>query len=206
MRTAVRCGAGALLVASLIVGLVGWRVVRTADTDPQLGRDAAQAIVVLGAAQYDGDPSPVYRARLDHAKALWERGVAAHIVTIGGGKSADRTTEGAAGRDYLVAAGVPAEALVAVGTGSDTLVSLRAARTELAGRGWDDVVLVTDPGHAARAALMAGDLGLAVQVSPVRSGPAVDPDLQPRYLFRETLATLFYLAVGGSSGLGSPVL
>lgn len=206
MRTAVRCGAGALLVATIVAGLVGWRVVRAATADPALPAGAADAIVVLGAAQYDGDPSPVYRARLDHAKDLYDHGVAPRIVTIGGGKSADRTTEGAAGRDYLLSAGLPAEALVAVGTGSDTLVSLRAARTDLAARGWDDVVLVTDPGHAARASLMARDLGFDARVSPVRIGPAVDPDLQPRYLFRETLATLFYLAVGGSSGLGSPVL
>lgn len=206
MRTAVRFGVGALLVASLIVGLVGWRVVRAATADSTVAAGSADAIVVLGAAQYDGDPSPVYRARLDHAQELYDRGVAPHVVTIGGGKSADRTTEGAAGREYLLAAGVPDDAVVGIGTGSDTLVSLRAARVDLAGRGWDDIVLVTDPSHAARAGLMATDLGFTVQVSPVRTGPAVADDVRTRYLFRETLATLFYLAVGGSSGLGSPVL
>lgn len=206
MRTAVRYGAGALLVASLIVGLVGWRVVRAASTDIPLTAGAADAIVVLGAAQYDGDPSPVYRARLDHAKDLYDRGIAPHVVTVGGGKSADRTTEGAAGREYLLAAGVPDDAVVGIGTGADTLVSLRAARLDLAARGWNHVVLVTDPGHAARAGVMATDLGFQVDVSPVRTGPAVADDVRTRYLVRETLATLFYLAVGGSSGLGSPVL
>lgn len=206
MRTVVRFGVGTLLVTALIVGVVGGRVVRTASADPVVGAGAADAIVVLGAAQYDGDPSPVYRARLDHAAALFDRGVAPNVVTIGGGKSADRTTEGAAGRDYLLGAGLPAQALTSVGVGSDTLVSLRAARAQLADRGWDEIVLVTDPGHAARASLMARDLGWSVQVSPVRTGPAVAPDLQSRYLVRETLATVFYLAVGGSSGLGSPVL
>lgn len=206
MRTAVRYGAGALLVVGLIAGLVGWRVVRAAAGDVPPAAGVADAIVVLGAAQYDGDPSPVYRARLDHARDLYDRGVAPHVVTIGGGRSADRTTEGAAGREYLLAAGLPEGAVVGIGTGSDTLVSLRAARVELAGRGWDDIVLVTDPSHAARAELMASDLGFTAQVSPVRTGPAVADDVRTRYLVRETLATLFYLAVGGSSGLGSPVL
>jgi uncharacterized SAM-binding protein YcdF (DUF218 family) len=169
-------------------------------------RNQADAIVVLGAAQYDGRPSEVFAARLDHAADLYRAGVARHIVTIGGGQPGDRLTEGEAGRRFLVDAGIPASALVSVGTGDDTLVSLRAADQVLRDRDWNSVVLVTDPWHAARSQLIASDLGLSAQVSSVTQGPATAPGVEERYVLRETLGTLFYLLTGGSSGAGSAVL
>jgi uncharacterized SAM-binding protein YcdF (DUF218 family) len=195
-------GGAVLVVAVLVVGVV-IRIVQVGASDE---RAAADAIVVLGAAQYDGVPSSVFRARLDHAAALHRAGVAPRIVTIGGGMSGDRTTEGAAGAAYLAAAGVEPAALTAVGTGDDTLASLRAADDLLAGNGWTSVVLVTDPWHAARAAMMAADLGLTVQVSPVRDGPSVRDGVAPAYVAREALGILYYRLTGGSSGAGSTVL
>jgi uncharacterized SAM-binding protein YcdF (DUF218 family) len=203
VRTVLRYLGGALLVAALIV--IGM-VVRVVQVSGQDGRAAADAIVVLGAAQYDGDPSPVFRARLDHAADLYAQGVASRIVTIGGGRAGDRTTEGAAGAAYLAATGIDEADLIAVGTGEDTLVSLRAANEVLTAAGWNSVVLVTDPWHAARAAMMADDLGLATQVSPVSDGPSVVAGVEPRYVIREALGILFYRLTGGSSGLGSTVM
>jgi len=203
MRTVLRFLGGAALVAVLIFGGVLLRVVQVGQSDE---RSTADAIVVLGAAQYDGDPSPVFRARLDHAAELFDDGVAAHIVTIGGRRSGDRTTEGEAGASYLADRGIDSSALTAVGEGEDTLASLRAADSLLIDNGWTSVVLVTDPWHAARSRLMAEDLGMSVQVSPVREGPSVRDGAAPRYVLREALGVLYYGLTGGSSGVGSAVM
>ncbi len=194
---------GVVLVAVLIVGGVVVRVIQIGHLDQ---RAAADAIVVLGAAQYDGEPSPVFRARLDHAAQLYRDGVAPRIVTIGGGQAGDRTTEGAAGAAYLTELGIEQSAVAAVGSGDDTLASLRAADILLTDNGWTSVVLVTDPWHAARSALMATDLGLQAQVSPVDQGPSVSDGVEPRYVLREALGVLYYRLTGGSSGVGSTVV
>lgn len=206
-RAIVR-GFGRYLAGLLVIGLliVGGIVLRTVQVGSRNDRTVVDVIVVLGAAQYNGTPSPVYRARLDHAKQLFDAGVAAHVVTVGGNQLGDRTTEGAAGRAYLTAQGIPGGAAVAVPTGDDTLASLRAAAAVIERKGWHTVVLVTDPAHEYRASRMAGDLGLGVTESAVRQGPATASDIQLRYYTRETLGTLFYLLVGGSSHAGSTVL
>lgn len=193
---------GAVLVAALIFGGVVIRILVTAGQDE---RAAADAIVVLGAAQYDGDPSPVFAERLDHAAQLYREGVAPRILTIGGGRTGDRTTEGAAGAAYLVAAGIPESALTPVGFGDDTLASLRATMQVLSADA-DSVVLVSDPWHSARAAMMATDLGMTVQVSPVQSGPSMRAGVEPWYVLREALGIVYYRMTGGSSGAGSPVI
>jgi len=213
VRTLLRYLGGAVLIGLLVfagtwvrIGQIGAGDEVGAGAGADGGIDGGvDAIVVLGAAQYDGDPSPVFRARLDHAAQLYRDGVAGHIVTIGGGQPDDRTTEGQAGVDYLAAAGIDESALTAVGAGSDTLASLRAAEPVLADRGWTSVVVVTDPAHSARSALMARDLGWTVQTSPVRDGPAVRADVQGEYRLRETLGVLYYRVTGGPAGIGAPV-
>jgi uncharacterized SAM-binding protein YcdF (DUF218 family) len=203
VRTLLRYLGGAVLIGVLVVAGT-W--VRVGQIGAEAGIDGKfDAIVVLGAAQYDGIPSPVFRARLDHAAQLYRDGVAGHIVTIGGGQPGDRTTEGQAGVDYLAAAGVDESALTAVGAGSDTLASLRAAEPVLADHGWTSVVVVTDPAHSTRSAMMARDLGWTVQTSPVLDGPAVRADVQVEYRLRETLGVLYYRVTGGPSGISAPV-
>jgi uncharacterized SAM-binding protein YcdF (DUF218 family) len=194
---------GSVLVAALVVAGAAVRVAATAGVDQ---RDPVDAILVLGAAQYDGDPSTIFRARLDHALTLYREGVASYIVTVGGSRAGDTFTEAASGRAYLLEQGLPAEAVDAVGEGNDTLVSLRAGAEALHARGLDSVVLVTDPWHAHRSSVMARDLDLTVEVSSVDRGPAAGTSVAPRYLLRETLGTLYYRLVGGSSGLGYEVL
>lgn len=202
-RTVGRYAAGGVLVMTLIaVGFVV-RIIQVGHLDQ---RTPADALVVLGAAQYNGTPSPVFKARLDHAAELYRQQVAPRVITIGGNQPGDAFTEGAAGRAYLAAAGVPESALVGIGEGDDTLVSLRAAAVLLTAHGWNSVVLVTDPWHSARAAMMARDLGLAVQTSPVTSGPAVRGGVEARYVLREMFGIVFYRFTGGSSGAGSAVL
>ncbi len=203
VRTLLRYLGGVLLVGLIVVVGTWVRVVQVAGRDE---RATADAIIVLGAAQYDGDPSPVLRARLDHAAQLYRDGVAPRVVTIGGGQVGDATTEGQAGAAYLAATGIDPAALTAVGAGGDTLASLRAADEVLAEHGWSSVVLVTDPAHSARSALMARDLGWTVQTSPVREGPAVRDDVRTAYLLRETLGVLYYRVTGGPSGISAPVI
>src|SRR5699024_11108270 len=123
-RAAGRYLAGFMVLGVLIVAGIAVRTVQVGGRDD---RTPVDAILVLGAAQYNGTPSPVYQARLDHAKELFDAGVARRVVTVGGNQAGDRTTEGAAGKAYLAEQGLPASALTAVPTGDDTLASLRAA-------------------------------------------------------------------------------
>lgn len=202
-RTLLRWLAGVVLLSVVIVAGVVVRIVQFAHTDQHARADA---IVVLGAAQYNGRPSPVYAARLDHAAALYRAGDATHIITIGGKQVGDEVTEGEAGRRYLAGTGIPGAALVGVGTGVDTLISLRAADQVMDRHGWTSVIIVSDPWHVARCRTIARDLGLRVEVSPVTSGPATDPSVEQRYIRREVLGMLFYRLTGGSSGAGSAVI
>jgi len=164
-RRARRIAAGAfcLVVAYLLATL--WIVHSTANTDQARPVDA---IVVLGAAQYDGRPSPQLAARLDHVVELWDQGLAPLVVTTGGNRPGDRFTEAEASANYLQARGVPAEAIVQVG-GSTSYDSLREARDVLQERGLQRVLLVSDPYHALRIRLVSQELGLTAYVSPTRA-------------------------------------
>lgn len=185
-----RALAGFVLMALLVVGGTAFRVwyVARADERPQ-----ADAIVVLGAAQYNGTPSKILEARLRHAYDLYEAGVAGHIVTSGGSQAGDAFTEAQASTNWLVSRGVPAEAIVTVGIGNDTLRTLSAVSDSVGAQGWNSIVLVSDPWHSLRAATMAEDVGMEVATSPTHSGPVVQTrEIQARYIFRETGALLYY--------------
>lgn len=136
----------------------------------------AQAIVVLGAAQYDGTPSPVFRARLDHALELYEQGLAPTIVVTGGNQPGDRFTEASASADYLVEAGVPAEAILREDEAHNSYDSLVGVRDLLVSRGLTRVLLVSDPFHSLRIRLIAQELGLVAYVSPTRTGTVTGGD------------------------------
>ena len=132
-------------------------------------RDEARpvdAIVVLGAAQYDGRPSPQLAARLDHVVELWPRGLAPIIVVTGGKQPEDRFTEAEASARYLVDHGVPEDVLVFENAGRSTYESLEGVADELSARGLRTVLLVTDPFHALRSKLTAEEVGLDAYVSP----------------------------------------
>jgi uncharacterized SAM-binding protein YcdF (DUF218 family) len=196
---------GGLLMVALVIGGTAFRVWQVARIDD---RRPVDAVIVLGAAQYDGEPSSIFAARLRHAEALYEEGLAPRIVTTGGGRTGDVFTEAEAGRRYLIARGVPADAVVAVGEGSDTLGSLRAVAERASRDGWERALIVSDPWHSLRARTMAGDSGLEAWASPTRSGPVVQTrETQLRYIIRETAALLYYQLTSASvdteqTGLG----
>lgn len=133
-------------------------------------RSTVDAIVVLGAAQYDGRPSPQLRARLDHVVTLWNLPVAPVVVVTGGKQAGDRFTEAEASRDYLVSRGLPVEVIVIESRGASTYQSLEAVRDEARVNQWQRVVLVSDPYHLKRAQLVAAELGMAAEVSATRDG------------------------------------
>lgn len=140
------------------------------DEAPVVG--AADAIVVLGAAQYDGHPSPVFQARLDHAIELWRAGRAARLVMTGGRREGDRTTEAAAARAYAVAAGVPEAAILIEDRGRSTLESLEAVARIAAAEGIGPLLFVSDRSHMLRVMRIARDLGLEAYGSPARRSPS----------------------------------
>jgi vancomycin permeability regulator SanA len=140
-----------------------WQVWSTGRSDQARPVDA---VVVMGAAQYDGRPSPQLAARLDHAVDLWNAGLAPLVVVTGGNQEGDRFTEASASAAYLVERGVPADAIVQEDEGSSTYDSLERART-LVGDSVETVLIVTDPYHALRARLIGEEVGFRAAASPV---------------------------------------
>ena len=148
----------------------------------------AQAIVVLGAAQYAGKPSPVLRARLDHALELWNRHLAALLILTGGTGSGDTTSEAAVGRTYARKHGVPDSAILVENEGRTTSESMRAVAGMLEVRGLQTALLVSDPFHMLRLRILARRFGFTPYTSPTRTSP-ISPNREERwkYIFSESL-------------------
>jgi uncharacterized SAM-binding protein YcdF (DUF218 family) len=160
-------------------------------------RTHSDAILVLGAAQFNGTPGDVLAWRLRHALSLFNEGVAKHIVTVGGNQPGDNYTEAGSGKAWLNQHGVPESRLVSVPTGTDTLESMVAAGNEFRKRDWHTAVIVTDPPHALRSRTMARANGIQAVTSPTRSGPIVySRDTQFRYIVRETGGYLYFQLIG----------
>lgn len=185
------------LLLVLLIGVVGYvaitfvQVYRASRHD---GARPADAIIVLGAAQYDGAPSPVLQDRLDHALALYERDLAPLIVVTGGRQAGDRFTEATTGYNYLRAHGVPDESLLKEVGGTNSYESLSASARFLRDRGLTDVVLVTDGYHALRVGAIADDLGLDASVSPTDTRLSRGAEL--RQIVRETVAVSVGRVIG----------
>ena len=191
LRIAIRTGTLVLAAAVLYVGVT---FVQVWNASNQAHQEPAQAIIVLGAAQYDGTPSPVLRARLDHAVDLYRDGVAKTIVVTGGKQPDDRFTEAAASFAYLREADVPEERILREEQGANTWAQLAAATRVLRDRGMTSAVLVSDDYHAYRLDRIAHEIGLDAQVSPV------DPHLslggEAKAMVRETVAVAVGRVIG----------
>jgi uncharacterized SAM-binding protein YcdF (DUF218 family) len=177
---------------ALVLGLVAAVAVYTVSlimvlvVSQQDERQPVDAIVVLGAAQYNGRPSPVLRARLNHGMELYREHLAPLIVVTGGIGRGDTTSEALVGRRYLVAHGVPDQSVVAQSDGRTTMASMNAVTGWLRQRGLRRVLLVSDPFHMFRLRLEARRTGLVAYTSPTESSPISDnPVLELRYLFAE---------------------
>jgi vancomycin permeability regulator SanA len=166
------------IVVVYVLACVGqvWLMGKTDQARP------AQAIVVMGVAQYDGRPSPQLQARLDHVLTLWNAGVAPLVVTTGGNQPGDRFTEAEASRRYLVEAGIPESAVLFENEGTSTLDSLQRVDRLLETQDITEVVIVTDAYHAARSRLVARSLGLQAHVSATPSSVVVGGESLRRHL------------------------
>jgi len=160
----------------IVIGAVAWTGWVYGQIRYYAGRDEAQAadaIAVFGAAEYDGRPSPVLRARLDHALDLYGRKLAPLIITLGGGDPADRHSEGGVGHDYLLAHGVPETAIIAETQSDNTEESARRlaaiARTNHLNR----VIVVSDGTHLFRIHALCEQVGLKVYTSPRPVGKSI---------------------------------
>jgi uncharacterized SAM-binding protein YcdF (DUF218 family) len=167
---------GALAVYYLVSLYQVWSTGRTDQARP------VDAIVVMGAAQYDGRPSPQLAARLDHVAELWPQGLAPLVVVTGGNRPGDRFTEAEASANYLAERGVPADAIVREDQGRTTYESLQGVAGLLAQRGLDSVLIVTDPFHSLRSRLIAEDAGLEAYVSPTPTSVVTGGESFSRHL------------------------
>jgi len=152
-----------VLWLSSAVGVVFWGSRDRAQT--------ADAIVVLGAAQYVGHPSPVLKARLDHAITLWSRGLAPVLIVTGGMGVGDTTSEGAVSRQYVMKHGIPDSAILVENQGRTTRESLRAVAEMMRKRDLERAILVSDPFHMLRLSIVAKGLGLTPYTSPTPTSP-----------------------------------
>src|SRR5690242_1817843 len=173
---------------TLLVALTfGWAavVVAVALTGAHDEARSADAIAVLGAAQYNGRPSPVFRARLDHAAALYQRGLAPVILVTGGVGSGDTVSESEVGRRYLLKSGLPEGAVVAL-PGTSTAASLEGVARWFSGKDSRRVLLVSDGFHMLRLQIIATRLGLAPFTSPAPNSPIrSNPRRNAAYYFAE---------------------
>jgi uncharacterized SAM-binding protein YcdF (DUF218 family) len=200
----VRLGVGALAIALLGIGATTFRIWQQGEQDEQRPADA---IVVLGAAQYDGSPSPVFEARLAHAVELWHSGIAPTLVVTGGRIPGDTTTEAAVARKYAMDHGVPSDAIIGEDQARNTLTSMRSVAALLKSHGLHTAVFVSDPTHMLRVLRMAADLGIEGYGSPTKSSPVMaDPMGRLQATVHELGALGVYFVTGGDpeTGQGNP--
>jgi vancomycin permeability regulator SanA len=185
-----------LLITLVVVGASAMTVWRAAHDDVASRIDRADVIIVLGAAQYGGTPSPVFQGRLDHAVLLYQQGRADSVMVVGAKAPGDSTTEAQAGRDYLIDQGIPAGSAVAEPVGRTTFESLVGAATYMHGHDMSSAFLVSDPWHNARISRMASDLGIQGYASATWTSAATSEDTRFTGYARETLAYLYYRVFG----------
>ena len=143
----------------------------------------ADAIVVFGAAEYDGRPSPVYRARLDHANGLFRRGLASVVITTGGAAADPKFSEGGVGRDYLIRRGVPESALIAETQASDTAESAERVAVIMRANHMRSCLAVSDAYHVFRIRKLLEHQGVQVFLAP-------RPDSRPKSVWQRGVALL----------------
>ncbi len=173
LLAAIASGVGVIWLC-FIAGVLFWGA--RDDAPP------SSAIVVLGAAQYAGRPSPVLKARLDHAVELWERRLSTFVVVTGGRGSGDTTSEAAVSAGYMLKHGVPESAILVEGDGRTSSESMRGASAMLQSRHATKVILVSDPFHMLRLWIIAKRMGLEPHTSPTRTSP-ISPNREQRWRY-----------------------
>jgi uncharacterized SAM-binding protein YcdF (DUF218 family) len=199
LRTLVQVGVAALLGS---VALGAYIAVQISERGKLDERQPVDAIVVLGAAQFNGRPSDVFQARLEHAVALWDAGWADWFIVTGGKLPDDGTTEAEVARDWAIAHGVPPDKILAEDKGRTTLESLEAVRTIFRDEDLQTGLFVSDETHMLRVLRMAEDLGISAFSSPTRTSPADRDDSRRGRAVLHEIAGLAVYYVGGGSLFG----
>lgn len=182
--------AGRVLGWGLLLALVGWGCSLLAVYLFGTRDEArpADAIIVLGAAQYQGKPSPVLRARLDHAIALYRDSVAPTLILTGGFGVGDTISEAEVGRRYAMREGVPHGRIIVERAGINSRQSMRTVARLMQGREMSSAVVVSDPFHMLRLRIMARRLGIRSFSSPTRTSPIREGSEEEwKHLIRESL-------------------
>src|SRR5713101_5099906 len=164
----------------LFFGVTGSRIVRAAAEAPA---KKADVIVVFGAAEYAGRPSPVYRARLDHGYELFQKGMAPVVITTGGSAQDPDFSEGGVGRDYLLRRGIPEQALIAETQGSDTAQSAERVANIMRANGMHSCIAVSDAYHVFRIRVLLEHEGVKVELAP-------RPESRPRHFWERFMAVM----------------
>jgi uncharacterized SAM-binding protein YcdF (DUF218 family) len=164
----------------LFLGVTGSRIVQASNESP---KHKADVIVIFGAAQYAGHPSPVFRARLDHGYDLFEKGLAPVVITTGGAGQDPEFSEGGVGRDYLLRRGVPEQSLIAETQGSDTAQSATRVANIMRVNGMHRCIAVSDAYHVFRIRALLQSEGMDVEVAP-------RPESRPRSLWQRFWASM----------------
>jgi vancomycin permeability regulator SanA len=187
-----------LIVVLALSPLVGSAVAvwQAAHTDEASEVDRADVILVLGAAQYDGVPSPIFKGRLDHGALLFQNGFSERIMVLGARQEGDQFSEAEAGARYLVERGLPEDAVAVSPEGGSTLESLRGAAERMRDSEMDSAFLVSDPWHNLRIRRMARDLGIEGYVSATWHSAARSQSTRLQGYARETVAYLYYRVFG----------
>ena len=186
--------AGILLIALLAAATL-WVAWVESQIHYYATRDEARpadAIAVFGAAEYDGRPSPVLRARLDHGLDLYQEKLAPLIITLGGGDPADRHSEGGVGRDYLLANGVPDAAIIAETESSDTEESVKRLAAIARENHLREIVVVSDGTHLFRVHALCSSMGLNVVTSPRPELRPLPPSARMERNIHEVLSYSFW--------------
>jgi uncharacterized SAM-binding protein YcdF (DUF218 family) len=191
----LRLAGWAVVGTVLLAGYMAIRISAQGDRDE---RREADAIVVLGAAQFNGTPSDVFEARLQHAVDLYDAGIAKYFIVTGGKLPGDRTTEAATARRWAIAHGVPATAILGENKGRNTIESVEAVATILRDHGLASAVFVSDETHMLRVLRMASDQGIVAWGSPTRTSPTDrDPVRRQKAMIHEIAGLAAYYLGGG---------
>ena len=202
MSHLVRLALGLLIAAVAVTAWTAYRIQAQGAADEER---AVDAIVVLGAAQYNGRPSPVLEARIRHAVELYHAGLAPILIVTGGKANGDRTTEAAAARTWAMANGVPAAAILSEDRGRTTLESLEAVALILRQHSLSSAVFVSDRTHMLRVLRIATDEGIAAWGSPTSSSPTdADPASRTAATIHELGALALYFAGAGHAVVEEP--
>jgi uncharacterized SAM-binding protein YcdF (DUF218 family) len=195
-RELVRVAAATVIAISALLGYTAYRIAAQGEGDE---RRAADAIVVLGAAQFNGVASEVFAARLEHAVALFKDGLAPFLIVTGGKQPGDRTTEAATARAYARAHGVPADKILVEDKGRSTIDSLTSVASLMRAHDLHSAVFVSDRTHMLRVLRMATDLGIQAWSSPTTTSPTdLDPGRRGRAMLHEVAGLVAYYFGGGA--------